>query len=102
MEPREVGGRPRPEAGELRLVEVAGDAEAVVALLGREPGEEEGRDESGPSERSGPERELPEHGAARPPSAHGNGVDRREDDVAGGPEPAAARRDRARRRGDTP
>jgi hypothetical protein len=48
MEPRQIRGRTRREALELLLVEVTGDAEAVVAFLGGERGERQCPDEEEP------------------------------------------------------
>jgi len=59
VKPREIGGGRGEEPCELLVVEVAGHAEAVVALLGGEPDEEERAQQEGPRRARRPEGEAP-------------------------------------------
>jgi hypothetical protein len=72
VEPGEVAGRSRREALELLFMEVAGDAEAVVALLDDETRQKEAREHEGADTAPCPQREPPDEWASdggTPPSA---------------------------------
>jgi len=64
VEPGEVAGRSCREALELLFVEVAGDAEAVVALLDDEARQKEAGDHEGAGTAPGPQREPPDERAS--------------------------------------
>src|SRR5436853_4875973 len=70
--------------------------------LAASPARKRAETRAAPPSAPAPSASVRSTGPPAPRSAHGHGVDRREDDVAGGAEPAAARRDRARRRRDAP
>src|SRR2546425_12608590 len=63
MEPGEIFWRQDEQAHELLVVQMARDAEAVVALLGAEPDEEERTDKQGPRPARCVERDAPSESA---------------------------------------
>lgn len=57
MKSGQVARRGGRQALELLVVEMAGDAEAVVELFDRQPGQEEAREDEGPDTAPRPQRE---------------------------------------------